>query len=161
MQKTNMGYVLFQHHQTSQTTSGSDEMIQFALFACSRSSKKSLSLALLHQCSCKHHCRQLWRALPFNLLSLSCVKGQIAAVSHTQYLTQSPELCSHPPSELLLPLPHLPSLNGRLSAVSKGQLHLLPNRGLCPTATAATAAATLFDFKHWVPPITKSPFFFG
>lgn len=84
----------------------------------------------LHWCSCKHQCRQLWRAVPFDLPSLSCVRGQEAVVSHTRYLTQSPELCRppnpHPNPALLLPLPRLPSHRGRLSAFIKGQLHLYP-----------------------------------
>lgn len=60
----------------------------------------SLPSSVLHQCSCKHQCRQLLKALPFDLASVSCVGGQIAAVSHTQYLTQSPELWTHPPPPL-------------------------------------------------------------
>lgn len=89
-----------------------------------------LALALsvfVHQHLCKHQRRQLSRALPFYLSSLSCVRGQIAAVSHTQNLTQSPRLWPHPPSLLLL-LPCFPSLHGKLSALNKGQL-----RPACPS----------------------------
>lgn len=64
----------------------------------------SLPSSVLHQCSCKHQCRQLLKALPFDLASVSCVGGQIAAVSHTQYLTQSPELWTHPPLCSVAPL---------------------------------------------------------
>lgn len=103
--KTNRGYVLFQHLQTGPATSVTPERKSTAALysdpPCCFSKFRSLyfPLALL-LCSCKHQCRQLLKALPFDLPSMSCVRGQIAAVSHTRYLTQSPELWAQPPCTL-------------------------------------------------------------
>lgn len=83
--------------------------------------------------SCEHQRRQRLNALPFDLAGVSCVRGQTAAVSHTQYLTQSPELWTHPPFEVLLPFhAYLPSLHGKLSAFSKGQLYLYQSEDFTP-----------------------------
>lgn len=145
--KTNRGYVLFQHLQTGLTTSvaGSKKMkVLFTIvvfnMAYSLVSNSlcisplyflSLLSSLLRLCSCKHQCRQFLKALPFELLSMSCVRGQIAAVSHTQYLTQSPELWTHPPPHTVAPLTTSLLPSWQAQSFSKGQPHL-NHRGFCP-----------------------------
>lgn len=79
----------------------------------------------------------------FDLSSSSCVRGQIAALSHTQYLNSLTRPLPgpdppHTPTQLL-PLPCLPSLDGKLIAFSKGQLHLYPTESSAPTETTALA----------------------
>lgn len=141
MQKKNRGYVLLQHLQTGMTTSV--VMVHFSFLSplaafyswtwCLSKFKSLYSTSVFSYSSLSTPSVLLQTPMPFDLPGVSCVRGQIAAVSHTQYLTQSPELGAPSPSFApLLFLPRLPSLHGRLRTFSKGQPHLYRTEVFAP-----------------------------
>lgn len=104
MLKKNRGYVLLQHLQTGMTTSVVKVHFSFlsphaAFYSwtwCFSKFKSLYSTSVFSFSSLSTPTVLLQTPMPFDLPDVSCVRGQIAAVSHTQYLTQSPELGAPP-----------------------------------------------------------------
>lgn len=85
-----------------------------------------------------------WNISPFIFLACHVSRGQIAAVSHTQYLTQSTEFGAHPPRRFCSPDRAPPFMASSVLSV-KVNYTFTPERSL-PRSNNRTSTT---DFHHW------------